>query len=69
MVTWTAQSSASLQADAEQLEDEAEKQPFLIWEDRGGHDPTLVADLLSEEEEPADAASQVSPLLMHWGSH
>ena len=25
--------------------------------------------MLSEDEEPADATSQVSPLLMHWTSH
>ena len=68
VVAWTVTVFTSLQADAEQHGEEAEKQPFLIWEDRGGGDPTVTADLLSEDEEPADAASQVS-LLMHWTSH
>ncbi len=47
------------QADAAH-EGEAGKQPFLIWEDRGGGEPNLAEGLPSEDEEPDEALLEVS---------
>ena len=52
---------ALLQADAEHGK-EAEKQPFLIWEDRGGVTPAHAEDVLSEDDQPAEPSAQVSSL-------
>ena len=47
-----------LQADAEH-DKEAEKQPFLIWEDRGGVTSAHAEGTISEDDEPAEASAQV----------
>ena len=49
---------ALLQADAAH-DREAEKQPFLIWEDRGGITPAHAEDALSEDDELPETSAQV----------
>ena len=56
--------SSCPQADAAH-EGEADKQPFLIWEDRGGGEASHAAGMPSEDDEPDEALPEVIAAIIY----